>query len=90
MHEVHLGIRTINRRSGDIKGSCRDRRKSESQLGLAEKNKHGGLGSEYQVDAHPNPSANDESRAQRWRGVDAEAEGGVQGIDRLHSDEQVK
>ncbi|KAG6608114.1 Ubiquitin-fold modifier-conjugating enzyme 1, partial [Cucurbita argyrosperma subsp. sororia] len=35
---------------------------SESQLGLAEKKKnHGGLGSEYQVDAHPNSSANDES-----------------------------
>lgn len=48
------------------------------------------MGSEHEIDTDPNPSANDESRAKRRRGLDAEAEGGVQVPDRLHADEQVQ
>lgn len=51
---------------------------------------NGGLGPEHEVDADPNPAADDEGRAERRRGVDAAAEGGVQGADRVHADEQVE
>lgn len=54
------------------------------------KNKNGGLGPEHEVDANPDPTVDDEGRAERWGGMDAEAEGGVQGFDRLHPDEQVQ
>ena len=70
----------------------RDRDKSKSSslgLGLGLE-RNGGLGPEHEIDTDPNPSANDESRAKRRCGLDAEAEGGVQVPDRLHTDEQVQ
>ena len=70
----------------------RDKNKSSSLglgLGLGLE-RNGGLGPEHEIDTDPNPSANDESRAKRRCGLDAEAEGGVQVPHRLHTDEQVQ
>lgn len=50
----------------------------------------GGLGPQHEVDADPNPIAFNQGRAEGWCGVDAEAQGGVQGSHRLHPDEQVQ
>lgn len=68
--------RTIRRDLSKIKSRVRER--------------NGGLGPEHEVDVDPNPSADNEGRAEGRRGVDAEAEGGVQGADHLHADEQVQ
>lgn len=51
---------------------------------------HGDLGSDDEVYPHADPSAVGEGRAARRRRLDAAAEGGVQGVDRLHRHEQIQ
>lgn len=54
------------------------------------KQRDGRLGPEYEVDADTDPSAGDEGWSTRRGGMDAEAEGRVQGSDSVHANEQVQ
>jgi len=48
----------------------------------------GGMGREHEIDSSEDTVADDKSGAARWRGMDAEEEGGVHGADQVHGDEQ--
>lgn len=49
----------------------------------------GDIGHNNKIDANKDTTPDDEGRTPRWSGVDGAAEGGVQGVDSLHIDEQI-